>query len=145
METMSACRLPGMRSATRWGAWDAVGGDEGTLRCFFQLGGHLWLKAPRGTLVAMVECAPVPADTGVDEGHPTCPSARPDPRDHFLKGREPCSTRSSMERRKMMMKSVPTPLTDGATISTGKRMRFSPPPPQPVRLLVRSQMNWLMR
>ncbi|MNJ47962.1 hypothetical protein D3C77_431400 [compost metagenome] len=143
METMSASPCARIRSATS-GVLMRLVVISGTVRCFFS-SAVTQLKAPRGTLVAMVgmraSCQPMPVLMRLT---PACSSAFPSA---ITSSREePFSTRSSMERRKMMMKSVPTRSRMARTISSGKRMRFSLLPPQPsLRWLVRSQMNWLMR
>ncbi|MCY1507965.1 hypothetical protein D9M68_422590 [compost metagenome] len=82
------------------------------------------VKAARGTLVAMVgmraSCQPMPVLMRVAPAA-SMALARVTISSQVL----PPSTRSSMDRRKMMMKFGPTASRTRRTISTARRMRFS--------------------
>mmetsp|Transcript_58435 Transcript_58435/g.138996 ORF Transcript_58435/g.138996 Transcript_58435/m.138996 type:complete len:201 (+) Transcript_58435:1120-1722(+) len=59
---------------------------------------------------------------------------------------EPFSTRSSIESRKMMIKSLPTFSRMARTISRGRRIRFSyDPPHSSTRWFTWAAMNWFRR
>ena len=82
------------------------------------------VKAPRGTLVAIVgiraSCQPIPLLRMVT------PAASSACANSITSSRvEPPSTRSSIDSRKMMMKSSPTRSRTRRTISTEKRMRLA--------------------
>ncbi|MNP11766.1 hypothetical protein D3C76_1039690 [compost metagenome] len=81
-------------------------------------------KAARGTLVAMVgmraSCQPIPVLMIVA---PACSTALASCT--ISSQVLPPSTRSSIERRKIMMKFGPTASRTRRTISTGRRIRFS--------------------
>ncbi len=58
----------------------------------------------------------------------------------------PPSTRSSIDSRKITMKSGPAAARTPRTVSIAKRMRFAyAPPHSSSRWLVRATMNWLIR
>ncbi len=102
-------------------------------------------KAARGTMVAMVgtraSCQPMPVLMIVAPAASTA-FASATTSSQVL----PPSTRSSIDRRKMTMKSGPTASRVRRTISTGKRMRFAKAPPQSSsRRLVRGATNSLIR
>ena len=102
-------------------------------------------KAARGTMVAMVgmraSCQPMPVLMIVAPAA-SMALASATTSSQLL----PPSTRSSIDRRKMMMKFGPTLARVVRTISSAKRMRFSKLPPQSsVRWLVCGAMNWLIR
>ncbi|MOA23933.1 hypothetical protein D3C78_1445850 [compost metagenome] len=82
------------------------------------------LNAARGTLVAMVgiraSCQPIPVLMRVA---PACSMALANCT--ISSQVLPPSTRSSIDRRKMMMKFGPTASRTRRTISTGRRIRFS--------------------
>ncbi|MCY1451162.1 hypothetical protein D9M71_680170 [compost metagenome] len=82
------------------------------------------LNAARGTLVAMVgiraSCQPMPVLIRVA---PACSMALAS--SSISSQVLPPSTRSSIDRRKMMMKFGPTAPRTRLTISTARRMRFS--------------------
>ncbi|MNI42264.1 hypothetical protein D3C73_965460 [compost metagenome] len=82
------------------------------------------LNAARGTLVAMVgiraSCQPIPVLMIVA---PACSTALAN--STISSQVLPPSTRSSIDRRKMMMKFGPTASRTRRTISTGRRIRFS--------------------
>ena len=103
------------------------------------------VKAARGTLVTMVgtraSCQPMPVLMKVAPAASTALACA------TISGQSlPPSTRSSIDSRKMMMKSSPTASRVRRTISTGSFMRRSASPPHAsLRLLVRGAMNWLSR
>ena len=102
-------------------------------------------KAARGTIVAMVgmraSCQPMPVLMMVAPAV-SIACARATTSSQVL----PPWTRSSIDRRKMMMKSGPTFSRVARTISTGKRMRFAKlPPHSSSRRLVCGATNWLIR
>ena len=102
-------------------------------------------KPPRGTLAAIVgmraSCHPIPVlinDAPADSmacarASTSCQS-------------EPFSTRSSIERRNMRMKSGRVAARTRSTIVVARRVRLAKEPPHSsVRALVRAAMNWLIR
>ena len=99
------------------------------------------LNAARGTMVAMVgiraSCQPMPVlNMEAPAASMRAISAR------LSSQVEPSSTKSSTDRRKIMMKSLPHAARMPATISCAKRWRFSKLPPySSSRWLVRLAMN----
>ncbi|TLD44580.1 MAG: hypothetical protein FAZ92_03168 [Accumulibacter sp.] len=102
-------------------------------------------KAARGTIVAIVgmraSCQPMPVLMMLAPASSTARASAT-----ISSQVLPPSTRSSIDRRKMMMKFGPVVARTRRTVSRAKRMRFSKLPPQPSsRKFVWRAMNWLIR